>query len=138
MRTIRYERIEFHGDIEVVENNLLCFIYDIPYIGACGIFPPLHICNEIFSKGGGTGGMGPGATWEPFIITEEEYNELKKKIITTPLELIKNTARYCEVQFEFDVDFDNIRDMSKWLRMVCNKHCESYRCKLDNKGYKGE
>lgn len=130
MRQIKYKRTEFHGDDEPVENDLLCFIYDIPYLGACGIFPPIHILNEILSSGGGDGGMGPGAAWEPFRITDKEYSELKQVLINTPLEFIRNKVRYGDAQFEFDSEFDSLQDQMEWLQNVCNKHRESYHRRI--------
>ena len=63
MRAISYVWKEFHRNDEKVVNTLLAFIYDIPYSGACEIFPPLHILNQIFRDGEGDGVMRPGAIW---------------------------------------------------------------------------
>ncbi len=65
LRTIRYQREDLHAEPQVCEGSLLTFVYDIPYFDACGVFPPLHIINEIFSRGRAGGGMSPGAKWEP-------------------------------------------------------------------------
>ena len=130
MRIINYERTELHGDNEPVENDLLSFVYDVPYFGACGIFPPFKIANSIFLSGGGDGGMSPGAIWSPFDITEDEYKELVEGIKKTSLKDISKKVRYGDIKFEFDPDFDHIQDHIDWLTAVCNKHLENYHKKL--------
>lgn len=130
MKKISYLRTEFHANDQKVENDLLAFVYDIPHLGACGIFPPLHILNEILRSGGGDGGMSPGAIWTPFEITEEEYEELTNEIGSTKPEELKHLARYCNIQFEFDPDFNSVKDRFKWMEAVCEKHRESYHLKL--------
>ena len=129
MRTIKYIRTEFHGPDEEVENDLLAFVYDIPYFSACGIFPPYHLINQVFSGGGGDGGMGPGAIWEPFEITEAEFNELVAAVKTTQLSGLATKARYCENQYEVDPQFNEIRDRTEWATAVCAKHGKAYRRK---------
>ena len=59
LKTVKYVRHEFHGEPEPCTGTLLTFVHDVPYLSACGVFPPIHILNEIFSSGGGTGGMSP-------------------------------------------------------------------------------
>jgi hypothetical protein len=130
MRKISYIRTEFHAEDEDTENTLLAFIYDIPYFGACGIFPPFHILNEIFRSGGGGGGMSPGAIWVPFEITEKEYIELKNAVLSVEPMDLKEVARYCDIQFEFDSEFDNIQIWIKWMALVCEKHRESFHQKI--------
>jgi hypothetical protein len=126
MKVIEYERHEFHGDPEQRRAELSVFVYDIPYFGACGIFPPYQISNEIFQSGGSQGGMGPGATWEPFQLESVEYNELVQSIKTLNPETLGNKARYNRVKFEFDSSFDHISNWEKWLFSVCEKHRDSY------------
>jgi hypothetical protein len=48
---VTYERYEFHSDENTLPTaTLLTFVYEIPF-DACGVFPPLHIANQIFSRG---------------------------------------------------------------------------------------
>jgi hypothetical protein len=110
------------------------FIYDIPYFPACGIFPPLHIINQVFSSGGGDGGMSPGASWEPFTISEEEYTVLKKTVANTSISEIEPYARYAHVQMKFDAEFDSIGDRFEWMRAVCEKHRENWHAELRKAG----
>jgi hypothetical protein len=124
--TIQYERYEFRGEPETRRADLVTFVYDIPYFGACGIFPPHHIINQIFGSGGSGGGMSPGATWGPFEITEEDYRDLVREIRQVAPESLGENARYTRVKFEFDESFDHIRDWESWLFAVCDKHRDSY------------
>ena len=130
MRVVEYERHEFHGEPEKRNAELSVFVYDIPYFGACGIFPPFHIANEIFQSGGSQGGMSPGATWEPFQLKKDEYDKLVNIIRTLNPGTLGDKARYKWMKFEFDSSFDHIAKWDKWLFSVCEKHRDSYHRKL--------
>ena len=127
MKTIEYERFEFHGDPERRSAELSVFVYDIPHFGACGVFPPLHIANEIFSSGGFEGGMGPGATWRPFEISRDEYEQLVQVIRVADPKRLGDQARYAWVKYDFDGSFDHIQEWQPWLTAVCEKHRETYQ-----------
>jgi hypothetical protein len=129
MKQINYQRHEFHSDPEQRNAELPVFVYDIPYFGACGIFPPFHIANEIFLSGGSDGGMSPGATWRPFKLSRTEYDELARAVGILEPHSLGDQARYTQVKFEFDPRFDDIQGWERWLRAVCKKHRESYRRK---------
>jgi len=130
MRVIEYERHELYGEPEKRSAELSAFVYDIPYFGACGIFPPFHIANEIFQSGGSEGGMSPGATWEPFQLTKDEYDKLVKAIRILNPKTLGDKARFKWVKFEFDSSFDHITRWDDWLFSVCEKHRNSYHRKL--------
>jgi len=134
LRTIRYEREEFHGDPEVCEASLLMFVYDIPYFDACGVFPPFHIINEIFSRGRAGGGMSPGTKWEPFTISQDEYDDLLAAVKSTPLEQIRPYARFVLVPWKFDPSFDHIPTRAQWSKAVCGKHLHSWHAELKRAG----
>jgi hypothetical protein len=127
MRTIKYKRTELHAPDEDLENDLLVFVYDIPSLTCCGILPHCRLLNQFFMGGGGDGGMGPGAIWEPFEITRTEFNELAALIDTTPPRDLATKARYCEVQWAFDPQFDGILDRARWMEVVSLKHREAYQ-----------
>lgn len=122
MRIIRYERHEFHYDPEDRQAPLYAFVYDIPYFGVCSIFPPFHIANQYFASGGSQGGMSPGATWEPFEISESEYQDLVATIKELDPATLGDTARYTEVKFAFDHSFDHIQDLFEWIQAVGQEH----------------
>jgi hypothetical protein len=130
MKVIEYERHEFHGDPEKRTADLSVLVYDIPYFGACGIFPPYQIINEIFQSGGSQGGMSPGATWQPFQLEKDEYDNLVQAIKTLNPKTLGEKARYTSVKLEFDSSFDHIKKWEKWLLSVCEKHRDSYHKRL--------
>lgn len=131
MREITYHRHEFTSpDPETRTASLLVFVYDIPYFDACGVFPPRHIANAIFREGGSEGGMSPGATWEPFELSEAEYAELARQVESVDLASFAGQARYTWLKFVFDPSFDGLQEHRDWLRQVCEKHREAYRERL--------
>lgn len=132
MMTVKYERHEFRFEPESREAPLSSFVYDVPYFGACGIFPPEHIMNEILLTGGSQGGMSPGATWKPFKITKQDYKELLKTIKTLEPESLGDTARYKQIKFDVDHSFDKIRTWEPWVAAVCKKHRKTYHMKFRN------
>lgn len=131
--SINYTRHEFHHPPEKVNGDLLTLVYDIPYFGGCGVFPPLHIVNQTFSSGGGDGGMSPGASWNPFTIGQKQYDILLNQVLTTPPNELEGKSRFNFVKFIQDESFDSIQEQLDWLEAVCNKHRERYR--LENEKY---
>jgi hypothetical protein len=130
MRIIKYERTEYHGQPEKREAPLATFVYDLPYFGACGIFPPHSVINQYFSIGYSGGGMSPGAQWPPFQISVAEYNQLKQEIQTLDPKTLGANARYTWIKFEFDPSFDNIGDFLGWAQAVCKKHKDDFHRKM--------
>jgi len=126
------------GEDTVHTGSLLTFVYDLPYFGACGIFPPLHLANEIFSSGSAGGGMSPGTDWEPFTVAPDEYAELVEAIKSTPLSAIRPHARYAFLPFKFDHSFDGITKRRDWVRAVCNKHREEWHAAGEKAGMLSE
>ncbi len=135
LRTIRYQREEFHGEPEACEGSLLTFVYDIPYVDACGVFPPLHILNELFSHGSAGGGMSPGAEWEPFTISEAEYAALVEAVKGTPVDQIRPYARYAFVPFKFDASLDHLQTRMEWFKAACQKYLRQRHAELKEAGF---
>ena len=130
MRLVAYERHEHTWpEPESRKAPLHVLVYDVPYLAACGVFPPMHLLNEWFMGGGSQGGMSPGATWEPFEIPQEEYSELVSVLTQLDPKALGTDARYTLVKYVFDPEFDGIRDRSVWVGAVCAKHRESFFCK---------
>lgn len=125
LKTVKYTQHDFHGDPESRETNLLAFVYDIPYFSACGVFPPYHIVNQIFSSSGSIGGMSPGATWEPFTVSCAEYDELIAALENTPVAKLQPYARYADVPMKAHRSFDHIQDRIQWMTAVCRTHRDS-------------
>ena len=133
MKTVKYKRHEFLHKPLHVEGTLLTLVYDIPYFAACGIFPSLHIINQILSSGG-NGGMSPGASWKPFTLVQEEYDELVVAVKETPISEIEPFARYAHLPFKLDSSFDQIADRFEWIKAVCEKHRDNWHSKLRKAG----
>lgn len=128
--SFKYTRHEYHHLPEQVKGRLLTFVYDIPYFGACGVFPPFQIANQIFSSGGGDGGMSPGTSWVPFQITKITYAELIKLVRKTDPDTLKSQSRFFYIKFIEDHSFDSISDHLEWMDVVCNKHRARYRFEM--------
>lgn len=134
LREVHYHRHEYLGQSSVHTATLLNFVYDIPHFEACGIFPPLHIANQIFITGKAGGRMSPGTSWEPFTISEEEYSALVEAIRHTSLAEIKPHARFAFIPMKFDSSFDHIEERREWFQSVCNKHRSTWHEELERAG----
>jgi hypothetical protein len=121
-RIVQYVRHELFCEPEAREARFNVFVYDVPYLDACGIFPPLHILNIILRSGGGDGGMSPGASWEPFEIMDQEYRQILPAILHTDSDELRKQARFAGIPMQIDSDFDHIQDRFEWMQAVCNKH----------------
>lgn len=157
LRTVQY--IRYHGpwhEPEAVQNSLLVFVYDIPYFGLCGIFPPFRLLNQELRRGGSTGGMSPGATWEPFELLLEEYSDLVEAIRVVPVESLRDRTRYAHLPFAFDPAFDgppetypvhwkpkrrrpeipdDYKDYVEWYGAIWVKHRERWRAEMKRAGF---
>ncbi|TWI77346.1 hypothetical protein LZ24_00151 [Desulfobotulus alkaliphilus] len=122
MKVVKYLRHEFHGEPEAREAALPVFVYDIPYLGHLGIFPDFFVLNEIFLSGGGDGGMGPGASWEPFSISEEEYEQLLDALEDLDPATLGEEARYTDEKLSPDISLGTIRDQWEWMQAVGERH----------------
>jgi hypothetical protein len=94
--------------------------------------------------------MSPGATWEPFELSPQEYADLAAAVRMVPVEKLRGRARYAQVAFKFDPKFDGApetypmradkilmrsiqtlspeeREYLEWMSAVCAKHHEPRR-----------
>jgi hypothetical protein len=76
MRNVRFTVLggadgsfEEHGTV----SDLLS---SVPYLLSARLVPPRHVVNDLLEKGGSDAGMSGGCTWDPFQITEQEWNDL--------------------------------------------------------------
>ena len=122
LRCVSYVRHEYPGRASKREDSLLVLVYDIPYFGACGVLPPLHLLNELLLSGGSQGGMSPGATWQPFSLSEQEYRNLVTAVRTVAPKSLRRRARYTDLPYAFDASFDHHRDCARWISAECAKH----------------
>jgi hypothetical protein len=134
MRTVAYRRHEFHHPPSDHRASLLAFVYDVPTLPACGVLPPFAMMNQILAEGGSNGGMSPGATWEPFQITADEYRALLAAVRATPAASLRAQARYATVQLSTDPALDGVTDRFEWIMAVCQKHRESWHARVQAAG----
>ncbi len=86
MRKIRYETLPPVGDGNTaIESDVLHFFEVLfPYDFQDGYIPPLRVINGILSKGVLDRGMGGGCLWNPFAITESDYEEVISELKNSP------------------------------------------------------
>ena len=145
-----------HGSWEPVENSLLAFVYDdYVHVSACGVFPPLRLLNQFLLRGGGGGGMGPGAKWEPFSLSPEEYAQLIDVIRAVPPASINGLVGPVPLALTFDPEFDGpsetypvraqvkrwhrdvppeFKEYVEWSGAVCARHRERWHAELKRAG----
>ncbi len=124
--SISYLQHEYRDDPRETKGSLLVLVYDIPYFSGCGVFPPLHVINQIFSSGGGDGGMSPGASWSPFRIDLGTYSSLVDQVRKTDPARLRDRARYTFVKYFEDHTFDSIEDQFDWADATCRKYRNWY------------
>ena len=77
MRIVRYKQSEYLRPWKRRKKNTVArFILDIPYALYFSVVPGRGALNEVLSFGKAGGGMGTGLYWEPFEVTEEEYEKI--------------------------------------------------------------
>ena len=135
LRRISYVRHEFPGRSSNREGSLLVLVYDIPYFGACGVFPPFHLLNQFLLTGGSQGGMSPGATWQPFSLSEQEYQDLAAAVRAVSPKTLLRKARYAQLSYKFDPSFDHHRDYFEWMSDVCAQHRNAWQRELKRGGF---
>jgi hypothetical protein len=157
LRRVRYQRWGgVWGSWQPTENSLLAFVYDYHTgVDACGVFPPFHLLNQFLLHGGGGGGMGPGAKWEPFSISRQEYDLLAEAIRAVPPESIQGLTGCVPLPFTFDPEFDgppetypvraevkkwhryippDYKEYVEWAGAVCAKHRDGWHAALRRAG----
>ena len=125
MRTVSYERLEFHQDgPEQREAPLAEFVLDVPYLVMFGVIPPLHVLNEVLSGGGGDAGMSPGARWDPFAIDDDEYSELVAGLLALDLRDVaaSDRARFVPDALIVDHGAADSRNHLEWMARITAKY----------------
>ncbi|MFN8374801.1 MAG: hypothetical protein U0694_18220 [Anaerolineae bacterium] len=96
---------------------------DIPYLMVQGVIPPLQILNQVFGKGGDSGGMGPVTSWRPFKIDEAEYKELVEALLNLDIIEARKTHPYATFQrITVDESLHQIKNYHEWLGVVSTKY----------------
>jgi hypothetical protein len=134
LRRVDYVRHEFPGRTSKRQDSLLVMVYDIPYLGACGVFPPLHLLNQVLLSGGSQSGMSPGTTWQPFSLSEREYQDLVAAVRSVAPNVLRGRARYADIPYTFDPSFDRHQDYFDWMRDVCVRHRAAWHAAMKRGG----
>ncbi len=74
-------------------------------------FPPLHILNEELLSGGTDQGMSGGCYWKPFELTEQEYEDIREEMLTSPSHDLK-----------YDLGLEDRKTINKWCGAVLSRH----------------
>ena len=79
MRTIQFIATDYSPwemISEQKECNLADFIEAVPYLMLSRVIPSREAINEVLQRGEFGGGMSPGAKWDSFQMTQDEYDEV--------------------------------------------------------------
>lgn len=82
MRRIEYRHLPpvGPGSCDTVTGSLFDLVLDIPYFLAYALIPPIPVMNAEFRSEGRDAAMSGGCAWDPFEITEPEYEELVREL----------------------------------------------------------
>lgn len=128
MRTLTYQRHEYTWpDPEDREAPLSTFVYDVPYLAPCGIFPPLPVLNQCLLSGGSENGMSPGATWEPFALSDREYEDLVAVLDSLDPASLGDAARFTRRKYQLDHELDGLADRHAWTTAIHEKYGQAFR-----------
>ncbi|MGG6267682.1 hypothetical protein ACQ4M3_11510 [Leptolyngbya sp. AN03gr2] len=104
------------------EEPLSTFLYDLPHLTICNVIPPLHILNAILLKGGAVGSHSPDFAWEPFKISEQEYQEILPKLLDPDWAILRKKLWLFRLPMRHDPEFHNIADQVTWMMAVLGKY----------------
>lgn len=122
-RIIQYSRQESRGVNAARAAALSIFLYELPDLTACNVFPPRHILNTLLQRGWAGGNLNrPFFTWKPFEISEQELQELLPKLLNPDWRVLSNKLWRIRLPMKIDPEFDDITDRYAWMEAVCKKH----------------
>jgi len=102
-----------HAPLDVFLLSAPMFVYELSLFS---VIPPIHVLNEIMSLGMHEAGMGGGAEWKPFKITQEEYTELVESLTTNP-----------EYKIVEDRELWEKPNYKEWRGALLSKHAKRVR-----------
>lgn len=120
---IKYSRQDWSqcecGDREELLN---IFLYDLPNLTTCNVVPPLHILNIFLLRGWVGGGMSPKFMWQPFELSEQEYQEILPKLLNPNWAVLCQKLWRIRLPMKLDPEFDAIGDRYTWMALITEKH----------------
>ena len=84
MRTLSYVVLGGMGGEFPEHGTIADLLRKIPYLLTAQILPPLHVVNDLLAKGVDDAGMSGGCEWEPFQLSESEWDELARHFQSQP------------------------------------------------------
>jgi hypothetical protein len=127
MKTIRYKTHWSYIGSAVARRELLSdFVLDIFYLMEVhGIIPPIEVLNQVLQIGGNAGGMEPGTTWRPFMVDEDEYDELIDVLLTGDIQDMKQKHPYIRFhRITLDSELSKIKEYSSWIKGAYHKYSQ--------------
>jgi hypothetical protein len=119
-RIVQYRRS--WDSVESSKEPLSTFLYELPLITSCNILPPRHILNIVLLKGENGGSMSPEFTWDPFELSEQEYQEILPKLLDPDWSVLAPKIWRIRLPMKLDTEFDYIIDRLDWMMEVDIKH----------------
>jgi hypothetical protein len=96
--------------------SIVDFLMDVPALLNLGYIPPFNILNSVLLTGDVDAGMGGGAEWEPFVVSQDEYNEIVRVMLSDP-----------DTNYLIDEEILGIDDFYEWFLAIGSKHFEGGR-----------
>ena len=122
MKKIRYKVFDLAGE-ESKEATLNNFFLEIPALIMYGVIAPFEVVNQILKLGNAGGGMSPGVEWEPFQISNEEYEEIINDIRDRLIEGNIPGPHGTEIEKAIeDKEFENYTEWTTWIKDVTKKY----------------
>lgn len=86
MKKRKYKLYPGMGNFEKREGTIAEMLFNYPYSffylsTKSSLIPSFEVLNQTLLSGGVEGGMGPGSTWKPFSITEQDYIKLIDELL---------------------------------------------------------
>lgn len=128
-RIIEYVQHDDRAPSRHAEAPVWAFLFDIGYLGGCGVFPPLHLLNQVLLTGGKHPGV-TGTSWEPFELSRDEYTAILPSILSPDTVALQKYSRFPWQRFGLDGELDGCTDYIDWQRKACAKHGTEHGARL--------
>jgi hypothetical protein len=100
--------------------TLADLLASVPYLLSARLIPPLRVVNDVLRKGVRDAGMSGGSAWEPFEITQPEWEDLAGALKALPS---RRKCSFVEPP-EWVTTFD---DWSTWIMIFKYGYPENFR-----------
>jgi hypothetical protein len=122
MRTIEYTVYDSAGE-ELKVDTVNNFFLEISGLIVHDVVAPFAVARQFFKLGHVGGGMSPGVEWEPFEITEEEYQDILNDILKRSRQGSLPGPHGTKIEnVIMDKDFDHYTEWIEWIKDVTKKY----------------